>query len=133
MLDEIPLSEAESMSDDYYLLQNKFDVVIPSKYLCGETGNEGIGYNLQMKTEAYRNLLLAGAGNDQSEAEFISQLLSTSSVSMEESGDASWVMYNFYNIPAIGALNTLSGLEYKVVLAENSMISHLTEAQKEIK
>ena len=133
MLDEIPVSEAESMSDDYYLLQNKFDVVIPSKYFCGETGNYGVGYNVQMKTESYRNLLLAAAGNDESEAEFIRQLLSTSSVSMEESGDVSWVMYYFYNIPAIGALNTLSGLEYKVVLAENSMISHLTEDHTETK
>ncbi|KAF5036038.1 hypothetical protein DSECCO2_579250 [anaerobic digester metagenome] len=131
LLDQIPESEAQSMSADYYLLQNKFDVSIPTKYLCGESadGNDGVGYNIQMKTEAYRNMLLAGAGDDQAEAEFIRQLLSTSSVLMEESGNVSWVMYYFYNIPAIGALNTLSGLEYKVVLAENSMISHLTDVQ----
>lgn len=134
LLDEIPESEAQSMSDDYYLLQNKFDAAIPTKYLYGENGNDGVGYNVQMKTEAYRNLLLAEAGDDQDEAEFIKQLLSTSPVKMVLSGDdVSWVMYHFYNIPAIGVLNTLSGLEYKVALAENSMISHLTEVQKETK
>jgi len=133
LLDEIPESEARSMSDDYYLLQNKFDADIPTKYFCGKNENDGVGYNIQIKIEAYRNLLLAEADKDPTQTEFIKKLLSTTPVSMEESEDVSWVMYYFNSIPAIGVLNTLSGLEFKVALAENSMIRHLTELQNETK
>lgn len=136
LLDNIPKSDAKELSAKIYLLQNKFDSFIPTKILCGEsgTGEDGTAYVIQLKIEAYRNLLLAEVKADNDETNFIMQLLSTSPVSIDENNQrASWVMYNFYNIPAIGSINALSGLEYKIVLAENSIISNLASARNETK
>lgn len=136
MLDKIPKGDAQEISAKIYLVQNKFDSFIPTKILCGETGTgeDGTAHDIQIKIEAYRNLLLAEVEADKEETNFIKQLLSTSPVSIDENGQkVSWVMYNFYNIPAISSINVLSGLEYKIVLAENDIISHLTSTRNESK
>ncbi|MPM34537.1 hypothetical protein SDC9_81123 [bioreactor metagenome] len=130
LLDDIPENDAAVLSKDYYNLQNKFNFDIPTYYLCGtdKEGENGKGYEIQMKIEAYRNLLQGFVANDKSEAEFVGNLLSTSPLASSIDGqNVSWVMYYFYHIPDLGVLNTLTGLEYKIVLAENSVISHLAK------
>jgi len=127
LIDDIPEKEASALMNKHYQLRNKFNFDIPTAYLYGmnETGKDGAGYAIQQKIEEYRNMLLELV-DDPAEAAFINSLLSTSDVENIYSGEKTpWVQYYFYKVPDLGVLNTLSGLKYKILLAENSVILHL--------
>lgn len=122
--DGIDKQDAEKIADSYYQMFNPFENAKSEIYLFGSADSKA--NMLQSKVDAYRKTLQGLVDDDETENEFVNNLLSTFQHSEAYYGEpVSWAEYHFYRFPAIAILNSLSWLELRVRIAESSVLHHI--------
>lgn len=126
--DLVSQAEADKVSQSHQLLINKAAFDIATLFMCGPDldGKNGKGSELQQKIEQYRVLVSSMVSADKIEKDFIENLLSTNPPKpMDQDQTPNWVIYNFYHIPTIAVLNTLSRLKTNVLMVENTALKFI--------
>lgn len=123
--DYVSIEEAKKICQSHNLLNNKAAFDLATFFMCGsqEDGKSGKGKELQHKIDQYRTLILSMVSTNKIENDFVEKLLSTKPTLLpnaEQNSD--WVSYNFYHIPAIALLNTLSRLQNNILITENKAL-----------
>jgi hypothetical protein len=128
--DKIPKEKADTLSSLY--IENKINYDISTAILFGDELNpkkgKFSGAWLNGKISNYRDSILVLA-EEQNRAIIAEGLnLSTENYTNENGEPVTWEMTNFYNLPIVHVINTLTNIQYEVKNAEYQVLTDIINA-----
>jgi hypothetical protein len=126
-LEQVTPARADSMS--VVDVARKTDVDVANRWIVGNeyalnTGRFS-GVELKKTMEWYRDTVVEFVQSENKDLIKAGIDLSTEGGKDEDGVPVNWVVYNFYHVPSLSTITTLSGIELEIRNAENQVLSDL--------